>query len=656
MADSANVAIGAAYRQAEILLAKNNLPLADALISKVKKDPFFNPWGVFLEVESLLIKRQFESAGKALGSLDTKNFSNLQRGFKEKLEIELQLMNPNNKKLNLSSYDSRIKKISGFRTLRDEISFLWALLEYRKGKYSECLVKLQRLRIRHPGTAVARKASVLSKDILAKNASLNKLVKTKEYIMREVEALLAAGQGKLAYATLDAGIKRKLLNDRADKQVFNLKLKALKSAGLGDFAQSYLEDLSKSTAPLRYTALSELALYSWNKNDTETLERTLKRLGNSPYAKYLDARVTEERGDLEDAIEKFTWLYKVGGHNFIFATGLRLAWLEINQKSKNAAQTLRRLQKINPGSNYYDTEGIKYWLDKTEGKKPSSSTSYVRDPRLYYYWLNREVSVEAPNKINISTEDLLKISPNNCKVQYTPPVVKNEEYILKVVQFGLQDIIEDELEGALPPRQSDMNSVYSRALYLNKIGATISAIKEIRAFPKTYGQLEQSCLSALFPILFPTPHQEIYKRESARTGVDKYLLMAITRTESTYDPMAVSPVGAQGLMQLMPQTASLEGFTGDKTGAPEMIFSAEENIKLGANHLRRLLDKYDGDWHLVIAGYNAGPQAVDRWIKRYPNTKPEIWVEMINYKETRNYVKKVLGAYWAYKMSDKLNN
>ena len=107
-------------------------------------------------------------------------------------------------------------------------------------------------------------------------------------------------------------------------------------------------------------------------------------------------------------------------------------------------------------------------------------------------------------------------------------------------------------------------------------------------------------------------------------GVPAALVKAVIATESAFRPDAVSPKGAMGLMQLMPQTARVLGV--------ESPFRAEENVYGGTRYLRRLHDRF-GSWTHTLAAYNAGPTAV----ARYRGVPP--------YPETRQYVKKVLSYY-----------
>ncbi len=118
---------------------------------------------------------------------------------------------------------------------------------------------------------------------------------------------------------------------------------------------------------------------------------------------------------------------------------------------------------------------------------------------------------------------------------------------------------------------------------------------------------------------------DIVRNYATRNRIPPALINAIIEVESSFNPRAVSPRGAMGLMQLMPDVAASLGV--------EDPFEPEENIRGGVALLRRLLDKYEGDYTRALAAYNAGEGAVDRsgGIPDFP--------------ETRNYVNRVMRAY-----------
>jgi soluble lytic murein transglycosylase-like protein len=129
--------------------------------------------------------------------------------------------------------------------------------------------------------------------------------------------------------------------------------------------------------------------------------------------------------------------------------------------------------------------------------------------------------------------------------------------------------------------------------------------------------------------------QHHLRAASKANDIDYELLKALIATESGFDAKAVSPKGAVGLMQVMPETAQRYGVTGDKkTPVEKKLFDPAVNIKAGAKYLRYLLDLFPGRLDLALAAYNAGEGAVLRAGKQVPN-----------YKETQNYVKTVMQLY-----------
>ena len=133
------------------------------------------------------------------------------------------------------------------------------------------------------------------------------------------------------------------------------------------------------------------------------------------------------------------------------------------------------------------------------------------------------------------------------------------------------------------------------------------------------------------------------------------LILAIIRQESEFDSRANSYVGAQGLMQLMPSTAKLVARNLKITYSKSSLkTNPEYNIKLGTYYFSSLLEDYDGVFPFAIGAYNAGPNRIKSWVKRYgdPN-RGEIsfidWVELIRFKETRNYVQRVIENINVYK-------
>ena len=138
-------------------------------------------------------------------------------------------------------------------------------------------------------------------------------------------------------------------------------------------------------------------------------------------------------------------------------------------------------------------------------------------------------------------------------------------------------------------------------------------------------------------------------------GPEPALVLAVARQESNFDAAARSPAGALGAMQLMPATAKRMARTeGARWSRDRLTADPGYNFRLGAAYLRRLLDRFDGDYVLAAAAYNAGPARARRWIAARGDPRdPEVdvvdWIERIPFHETRNYVQRVLENLHVYR-------
>src|SRR5690606_37240753 len=152
---------------------------------------------------------------------------------------------------------------------------------------------------------------------------------------------------------------------------------------------------------------------------------------------------------------------------------------------------------------------------------------------------------------------------------------------------------------------------------------------------------------------FPT--EGVPPVDAAGAAVERAMVLAIARQESAFDPGAISPAGARGLMQLMPatarETAKRAGLAYDLN---RLTADPAYNATLGAAHLGELVGYWRGSYILTFAAYNAGPGNVRRWIAAYgdprsPGVDPVDWVERIPFNETRNYVQRVMENLQVYR-------
>jgi soluble lytic murein transglycosylase len=153
-------------------------------------------------------------------------------------------------------------------------------------------------------------------------------------------------------------------------------------------------------------------------------------------------------------------------------------------------------------------------------------------------------------------------------------------------------------------------------------------------------------LRILYPLAF-WPH---IREGASDTGLDPLLIESLIRQESMFEPAAVSPADAHGLMQLLPGTAR-EVAEGAGRPLPDRtaLHDPAVNVELGTVLLHRLVERHGGSRAKALAAYNAGDDAVAKWERRYPNRPEDEFVELISFRETRDYVKAVLGNYQTYR-------
>jgi soluble lytic murein transglycosylase len=150
---------------------------------------------------------------------------------------------------------------------------------------------------------------------------------------------------------------------------------------------------------------------------------------------------------------------------------------------------------------------------------------------------------------------------------------------------------------------------------------------------------------------YPPAYPTLVSLFSKTRGFPPALTWAIMREESRFRPSVTSPAQAIGLMQIIPPTgAEIARDLGRRGFVPEQLFQPVTNIEFGVHYLNKNRARFGGDLPRTIASYNAGPDAVERWVRARPGREWDEFIEEIPYKETNLYVKKVLKSYYIYKL------
>jgi soluble lytic murein transglycosylase len=149
----------------------------------------------------------------------------------------------------------------------------------------------------------------------------------------------------------------------------------------------------------------------------------------------------------------------------------------------------------------------------------------------------------------------------------------------------------------------------------------------------------------LYTLRFPLDHDAVIRREAAKYRIDPAWVAAEIRAESIFNPTARSSANAIGLMQVLPSTgADVARRIGMPWNGEATLLDPASNIAIGTAYLRQLMDSFgNGRPYYTMAGYNAGPAPLNRWKSQRGGYDPDFWIETITYKETRDYVARVLA-------------
>jgi tetratricopeptide (TPR) repeat protein len=201
--------------------------------------------------------------------------------------------------------------------------------------------------------------------------------------------------------------------------------------------------------------------------------------------------------------------------------------------------------------------------------------------------------------------------------------------------------------GGAPSRRSALVKIVRARLALTRVDRQVLA--EVAASLGDMGLAFR--LGGWYELGWPRPYALRARKAARKFGIDPNLLYAVMRVESIYDHRIVSMAGAIGLMQIMPGTGQMIADDMEVIGfRPEDLFNPETALEFSAQHLAFLIQRFQGRTALAIAAYNAGSHNVQRWMNRFGLNVPlDVFLERIPFKETYNYVRRVLSHYSVYR-------
>ncbi|HET8580784.1 MAG TPA: transglycosylase SLT domain-containing protein [Nitrospiraceae bacterium] len=363
----------------------------------------------------------------------------------------------------------------------------------------------------------------------------------------------------------------------------------------------------------------------------------------------------EDQGQNDQALTTYRQAAKTAGSSGQKSEALwRTGWIQYRTGYfREAVQSFQ--QVVNGNDDFQITPQALYWMARAlesqkDDRVAEAYSQLCRKYPLSYYGQLAGSCTEASTSTSASGTVSDGASPSSYEGTRTD--LGRDLHYRKASELkllGLDQEAARELSWLTESYARDRRALLELSVLLSEAGAYHHALRVARLhFRDGLERGGEPIPLALWRVAYPTGYLPTIQ---AYTGnqVDPYLVAAIIREESQYDLRAVSRVGAVGLMQVMPATAQA---VARGLGVPDVmreeLFNQEINIRLGVGYLAQLLQQFSGNVMYAVAAYNAGPAAVSAWILKHGDTKPDEFVELIPYQETRQYVKRVLRSYREY--------
>jgi soluble lytic murein transglycosylase len=209
---------------------------------------------------------------------------------------------------------------------------------------------------------------------------------------------------------------------------------------------------------------------------------------------------------------------------------------------------------------------------------------------------------------------------------------------------GLDDFAEGELRyGAKVDGQPQLMALELAEL-ANRRDAPDQGIRFIKRYAPAYLSMSMDTAPDKFwRLAFPLPYRSSIEASAREHSIDPYLVAALIRQESEFNPKAISRSNARGLTQVLPGTGrELSRKLKIPRYRTAMLYTPDTNVKIGTYYLKALLDQHQGKWEATLASYNAGKSRVTGWLNGTTYRDPVEFVESIPFSETRAYVQSVL--------------
>ncbi|MFP6625975.1 MAG: lytic transglycosylase domain-containing protein [Deltaproteobacteria bacterium] len=533
-----------------------------------------------------------------------------------------------------------------------EAARLWmaagkALAGRDDAKAIACLLRVRR---HGPGSEVSKQAARLVTSLREKDPSLSP--RTADQLYRE--ALVEGREGRFAaqIVLLDRFLEI-AAHDRRRIDATAARATALARSKSRKAAAAWLQERTALTTekPARARLLFETAVHYWNGaggNDQAlgTFGRMLALatgIKEEQRAHYATARIHESSRRYTAAAVSYRQAAAGADSSVAAESRWRAGWVSYLAGNFSGAawvfgRVAERGGRGGPEALYWQARSLEK-LEKNGGQQKAASIHariLADHPDSYYAYLSEKRSKQLAPAPKV---EAIPAVPATMDASGADTPAQGNLYRARALALaGLDRWASLEVKTALARAPSSAKA--AMLAEASRAGAHSEAMRTALALYYG-GQLREN---QLYPYLYPKAHEEVVRTQALRHGLDPALVWGLMRQESAFDRRAVSPASAYGLMQLLSATAERmarnAGVEGGLTA--DRLFEADTNIRLGTAYLGVLADLFADNEVLMLAGYNAGERASERWRKQFSGLDEDEFVERISYRETRSYVKKVL--------------
>lgn len=637
---------------------------AYGVLSKLPKIPYLGDYIKYYK--SMSAFNNFESSGVLKNNLD-ELYSVLNNGDKALIddikdtipnfEFKVALAFAKEKK-HEQSFDYYYRsRLNGYSDLKSEFELIKTFLQYNKDLAFGLMLDLNR---RFKQADINKLFETLPENIK------EELFSTSSYKL-SIKDKTSVSDYRKAESDLVSSIKTAI--DSSDYVKFrDLGIEYLKAFPQGSYSKkfydisfSFIENsIIKSGKTVSFykdlfsnyekNYLEKLVVRLFQKTSLDEVESLLKILLNRYPAydkiQYLMASLQEDKDDKSKAIKYYKNIVNGFPKGQYYQRSLfKYAWLEMMENNySNSIDLFSRY--IEEGKENYDwsvTAALYFKARCLDKRSKKEEAKLVRQelissfPYSFYSLLSMEeegISLSEHIKSNIKALD-------TSAEPISPMELKTIQTAIMLIRAGVSDMAIKELtsinlDKLSPGYVEVVTNIYKHSANPDM---TIMAAGKLMNILKGYASQEHA------ETHFPKLYFDNVRTYSDTYNFSPFVMLAIMKRESAFRKDAVSSAGALGLMQMMPDTAQ----SVDPKIKVRSLTDPDKNIKVAATYLQSLIRKYNGDLVYVLASYNAGDDALTRWINWYGKRHEKIeFIENIPYLETRNYVKSVISNYYMY--------